>query len=178
MTLLIVGASSSIGTRVAEKLLSDSPSLKIISCGRSKPSSQVNWGGHISLDLADIPAEDEYTSLDSALESSDIVLLLAAVVHRKGVPAQVYDSINVDGPVRLYERYSRRRGISGQFVFASSVAVYGKHTKTVDEQSVCVPITDYAQSKHRAEDALTELSRKKTQSISMDSENRCGRELQ
>ena len=87
----------------------------------------------------------------------DTVLHCAALVHQPSEhDYQKYYEINVEYPLRLAKK-AKASGV-GQFVFLSSVAVYGDNLELVSEDSPCNPKTAYAKSKLEAERKLQELS--------------------
>lgn len=90
------------------------------------------------------------------LENIDIVLHCAALVHQKiHHPDQEYIEINVNYPVLLAKK-AKENGVK-QFIFISSVAVYGSENRLLKENTVCTPETVYGKSKLEAERSLQEL---------------------
>ena len=90
----------------------------------------------------------------------DVILFLAAIVHRRNkIPYNVYKSINIDLPVKAAS-LARGSGVR-QFIFMSSVSVYGNYkSKSIvfDERTPCSPITAYGRSKLEAEIKLNKLN--------------------
>jgi len=89
----------------------------------------------------------------------DLVLHLAAIVHqKKKIPESEYFKVNKDLALQVAEM-SRKGGIK-QFIFLSTIKVYGDHlpvSKLWDEQSECFPDSAYGRSKLEAENELIKL---------------------
>ncbi|MGE4455942.1 MAG: NAD-dependent epimerase/dehydratase family protein [Arcobacteraceae bacterium] len=94
---------------------------------------------------------------DINFDSVDIVLHCAALVHQKIEHSyEKYHDINVDYPVKL-AKLAKEHGVK-QFVFISTIAVYGEDIQKLDENTICNPITSYGKSKLEAEKELLKLS--------------------
>ncbi len=91
--------------------------------------------------------------------SIDVVVHLAALVHRKGADLSLerYRAINTTASERLFE-IALDAGVK-MIVYASSIEVYGNpDIKRIDETTACNPQSYYAQSKYEAEEALIRLA--------------------
>jgi nucleoside-diphosphate-sugar epimerase len=111
----------------------------------------VDWAPALDRDVRDVTVED--------LASFDAVVHLAALSNDPIGDlnaAWTYD-INLDGSVELARR-AREAGV-GRFVFASSCSMYGAAPgdEHVSEEAPLRPLTPYAESKVRAEEALFDL---------------------
>lgn len=89
----------------------------------------------------------------------DIVLHLVAIVHQSTkISKSKYFEINKELCIKTAIA-AKKAGIK-QFVFLSTVKVYGKYLASVgswNEKSICKPEDDYGKSKYAAEIALKEL---------------------
>lgn len=86
----------------------------------------------------------------------DAVLHCAGIVHQgQKVSSKKYNRVNVKYPIDL-AKLAKANGVK-QFVFISSVSVYGSR-EYIDEESICNPLSKYAQSKLKAENRLLELN--------------------
>jgi UDP-glucose 4-epimerase len=102
-----------------------------------------------------------FSLLKNSLENIDFsdvntVLHCAALVHKKREYSyDKYYEVNAEYPLRLAER-AKACGVK-QFVFMSSVAVYGEGHSLLNEQTACTPTTFYGGSKLMAEQELKKL---------------------
>ena len=87
----------------------------------------------------------------------DVVLHCAALVHQKiEHPYEKYYEVNVEYPVKL-AKLAKSNGIK-QFIFVSTIAVYGEDLEKLEKDTGCNPITTYGKSKLEAEKQLLELN--------------------
>jgi UDP-glucose 4-epimerase len=130
--ILVTGADSFIGTNFRN--YSENQKIKEISLFENKPEE---------IDFSEF----------------DVVLHLAAIVHQsKKIEEQEYFLINRDLCIKVAE-HAKRAGVK-QFVFLSTVKVYGKYTPGSypwNEDSACYPEDAYGKSKYEAELALRNL---------------------
>ena len=90
------------------------------------------------------------------LDGIDVVLHCAALVHQvKEKSFQEYYNVNVKYPVSLAKE-AKKSGVK-QFIFISTVSVYGEGKAIVTEETVCNPSTAYGKSKYMAEVELKKL---------------------
>ncbi len=94
---------------------------------------------------------------DIKFDNIDVVLHCAALVHQKIEHSyEKYHEINVGYPLKL-AKLAKENGVK-QFVFISTIAVYGEDVEKLDENTSCNPITPYGKSKLEAEKELLKLS--------------------
>jgi len=87
----------------------------------------------------------------------DTILHCAAFVHQKVEQSyEKYYKTNVEYPVKL-AKLAKENGVK-QFVFISTIAVYGEDEEKLSENTVCNPVTPYGKSKLEAEKELLKLS--------------------
>ena len=87
----------------------------------------------------------------------DIILHCAALVHQKTQHSyKKYHEINVEYPLKL-AKLAKENGVK-QFVFISTIAVYGEDKEKIDENRSYEPITPYGKSKLEAEKELLKLN--------------------
>lgn len=87
----------------------------------------------------------------------DVVLHLSALVHQMGgASVDEYERVNVTQTLMLAMK-AKKAGV-GQFVFMSTIAVYGEDLQKLNETKVCNPITFYGKSKLEAEKQLLALN--------------------
>ncbi len=93
---------------------------------------------------------------DLNLNNINIVLHCAALVHQKAeLNYEKYDDINVKYPTALAKK-AKENGAK-QFVFISTIAVYGEDDEIIDKNTACNPVSAYGKSKLEAERQLGEL---------------------
>ncbi|MGD9625336.1 MAG: NAD-dependent epimerase/dehydratase family protein [Arcobacter sp.] len=94
---------------------------------------------------------------DIKLDNIDAILHCAALVHQKVEHSyEKYYEINVKYPVKL-AKIAKQNAVK-QFVFISTIAVYGEDEKKLDENTICNPATFYGKSKLEAEKELLKLN--------------------
>ena len=131
--ILITGANSYIGTSF-QKWVSQYP-------------------GEYSVDT--ISVRDELWKLES-FEKFDVVFHTAAIVHVKENNTDEYSRVNRDLTVELAKK-AKHEGVK-QFIFLSTMGVYGSETGCITKDTVPNPKTFYAKSKYEAEQLLQELT--------------------
>ena len=105
---------------------------------------------------------EKFSLLNENLESIsfnciDIVVHCAALVHQKvEQPYEKYYEVNVEYPLKL-AKLAKQNGVK-QFIFISTIAVYGEDLEKLNENTICNPITPYGKSKLEAEKQLLELN--------------------
>lgn len=89
------------------------------------------------------------SAVERALPEVDLIIHLAAEHKDFGVPESLYYKVNVDGTERLLQHASRHQ--IRNFLFFSSVAVYGDSAVPTHEALVPTPASPYGKSKFIAE---------------------------
>lgn len=89
--------------------------------------------------------------------SIDVVFHLSALVHQMGgASASEYEKINLTQTLELAKK-AKESGVK-QFVFMSTIKVYGEETKIkYNENTICSPEDEYGKSKLKAELELLKL---------------------
>lgn len=93
---------------------------------------------------------------DKSFSSYDVIYHIAAIVHVKENDTEKYFSVNRDLAVEVANK-AKAEGVN-QFIFLSTMGVYGKETGFIDEKTKPNPKTPYAQSKLEAESLLSALN--------------------
>lgn len=151
MKISIIGGSGFVGTKLIERLLSDSThELLNIDKSPSLNYSQITQIGNVL----------DKNLLKKQLIGTDLVILLAAE-HRDDVsPISAYYDVNVQGMRNTLEAMEANN--ISRIIFTSSVAVYGLDKDNPDESFPADPFNHYGKSKWEAEKVLQEW--KKTHS--------------
>ncbi len=99
--------------------------------------------------------KDDLKSLD--LVGVDVIVHLSALVHQMGgATKEEYRKVNVGNTLALAQK-AKQNGVK-QFIFMSSVKVYGEESDTpYTETTECKPADDYGVSKLEAEKQLGEI---------------------
>jgi nucleoside-diphosphate-sugar epimerase len=99
--------------------------------------------------------KDDINSLDC--NGIDIVFHLSALVHQMGgASVSEYEKVNIIQTLNLAQK-AKESGVK-QFVFMSTVKVYGEETNNkYTENTICNPEDEYGKSKLKAEIALKNL---------------------
>jgi nucleoside-diphosphate-sugar epimerase len=123
--------------------------------------SEDEWASALSRDLRDVSASD--------LEGFDAVVHLGALSNDPigDLNPELTYAINLEASISL-ARAAREAGV-GRFVFASSCSMYGAGSgdALVGEDAPLRPLTPYAESKVRAEEAILDLATAEFGAVSM-----------
>lgn len=93
---------------------------------------------------------------DGSFEGYDTILHAAAIVHIQENDIQKYLAVNRDLTLNVAQK-AKQEGVK-QFIFLSTMGVYGVETGYITESTVPAPKTLYAQSKYEAEQLIQELN--------------------
>ena len=156
MKVAILGGSGFIGTRLCNRLVKN---IDINFSILDKDISHAFPERVIHCDITDI------SSLRNALDSSFDVVINLAAEHKDNVyPTSLYYDVNVQGQnniLRVMDEYKIKN-----FIFTSSVAVYGFVDEDTGEDGKINPFNDYGKSKYQAEQVTHEwLDESKTFSV-------------
>ncbi|WP_066389212.1 NAD-dependent epimerase/dehydratase family protein [Neobacillus mesonae] len=92
---------------------------------------------------------------ESSFIGYDVIFHTAAIVHIRENDTSNYFKINRDLTMELAKK-AKQEGVK-QFIFLSTMGVYGKETGYITKNTIPVPKTRYAQSKYEAEKLLLEI---------------------
>lgn len=122
-------------------------------------------GTHIAKELEKSPEAFEVRQLDiregldeQAFSGFDAVVHVAGIAHQKETEenAPLYQKVNCDLAVQT-AKAAKEHGVK-QFVFFSSMSVYGMTVGRITKETAPSPNTHYGHSKWNAEKAMTELA--------------------
>lgn len=131
MKVLITGKNSYVGKNIGNFLLYKNMEVKYVS-------------------VRNCISEDEFTDVD-------VVVHCAAIVHKKEAKfAILYDKVNYELTVDIAEK-AKKKGVK-QFIFMSTMAVYGKSEGEINGNTPLQPKTLYGESKLKAEKALETIA--------------------
>lgn len=107
------------------------------------------------VDLFDT-VSDEWKSLD--FSKYDVVYDVAGIAHVKETDQNrsLYYKVNRDLAVEIAQK-AKREGV-GQFIYLSSMSVYGLNVGRIDENTSVAPVNAYGKSKLEAEKLLWKLN--------------------
>lgn len=91
-----------------------------------------------------------------SFEEYDVVFHVAAIVHVKEKNTDRYFKVNRDLAVEVAKK-AKKEGVK-QFIFLSTMGVYGAETGYIKENTIPTPQTPYAQSKYEAEKLLLDMN--------------------
>ena len=111
------------------------------------------WPDKYQVETIDMRGSDW---IDKSFSSYDVIYHIAAIVHVKENDTDKYFSVNRDLAVEVAKK-AKVEGVK-QFVFLSTMGVYGKETGFINENTKPNPKTPYAESKLEAESLLSELA--------------------
>lgn len=133
--ILIIGEHSYIGTSFREYMAKYAPEEEVV-CVSAR--------------------DDKWKAID--LSAFDVILHVAAIVHKKEQLNMnaLYQEVNTQLPIEVAEK-AKNSGVK-QFVFFSTMAVYGNEIPVVDKDTRLHPVTMYGKSKLDAEQQLNRLA--------------------
>ena len=100
---------------------------------------------------------DEWKCFDFSFY--DVVINVAAIVHKRKVKADLYYDINRDLAIELAEKAKKEK--IKQFIQLSTMSVFGVDYGVIDENTPLNPISDYGKSKLEADMYLQNIKDKK-----------------
>lgn len=93
---------------------------------------------------------------EKSFQGYDVVFHLAAIVHVKDNDIDKYFRVNRDLALEIAKK-AKKEGIK-QFIFLSTMGVYGIETGHITNDTELRPKTPYSKSKHEAEKLLNDLN--------------------
>jgi nucleoside-diphosphate-sugar epimerase len=153
---LVTGGSGFLGTHLVPRLIESGWAVR---CATRRPWPDAPRGVECSVVGEIGPATDWMAALDGV----DVVFHLAARAHvlaaAKCASESDFERVNVAGTAQL-ARSAAAAGVR-RVVYVSTIGVHGDHTDgaALDESSPLAPVSAYARSKLRGEEALRAESR-------------------
>ena len=155
--VLIIGEHSYIGNsfkRYVEKQ-QENLSEELITKGSIVENTHIDW--NVKLEAETVGASNGAWK-NADFSNYDVILHVAAIVHQKETPekASLYTEVNTKMPVEVAKR-AKEAGVS-QFIFLSTMAVYGEVEGAITKDTPLNPTTMYGKTKLAAEQRLAELA--------------------
>jgi nucleoside-diphosphate-sugar epimerase len=145
--IFITGANGCVGHVLARRLLEQG--FEVTALALDKRDTGNLAGLRLDIEFGDICDSQRMTEIFDR-HRFDVVIHLAALVHSPGAPESLYRKVNRDATALLVD-LSRQTSVR-QFIFISTVAVFGDRTEGVlNEEDLPRPITPYGISKLEAE---------------------------
>ncbi|BBB90125.1 MAG TPA: NAD(P)-dependent oxidoreductase [Methylomusa anaerophila] len=152
--ILVTGCNGFIGRAIVSRLLACSRTILGISI---EQDSSVKDAG-FTYQQADITNHEAVHELFLKYNITAVVHL-AAIAQIKEDNARTWEQyykVNYLASCNLFEWAAK---FGAKVIFSSTVDVYGQNDKAVlSEEDICMPISNYAKSKHMAEIALTQIA--------------------
>ncbi len=149
--ILITGANGCIGSELVKCLMEAGYKINALAYD-SSDENNIRGLENIEIAYGDICDSKKIDELLS-LKQFDVIIHLAAIVHEREAGESDYERVNYRATVELFE-LAKKHHVQ-QFVFVSTVAVYGEETpRAFDEEAPCSPQTPYALSKWKAEEYI------------------------
>lgn len=147
MKILVTGCSGFIASHLVPALFTRADEI----VGIDRRPCTTDFGAGFSFVEADITDPPAMRGIASGV---DAIVHLAAEHADFGVSHEMYESVNVGGMRNLLE-LAAEEGID-DFIFTSSVAVYGSADEPRDEETTPRPANSYGETKLGAEKLLRE----------------------
>jgi len=151
MKVIVTGATGFIGKNLVKALLDEGISVKAI----LMHSDSTKMPANVEVLRAELDNKDE---LLKAVKDADALVHLAAMLGKPGVTREQLEKVNVEGTRNVLEA-ADKNGIK-KFVYLSGTMVMGSSSEAMDENTVCNPIGDYAETKFAAENIAREFKGK------------------
>ena len=154
-TVLVTGANGCVGRALVRRLCETDADVLALDLDWSETGG-IERNQKIETIIGDI---SDSARMERIIRSRriDIIVHLAAVVHDAKASEVLYDRINVRATADLFDLACRNH--VRQFIFLSTVAVYGKECPVpVTEDDPPSPGTVYSRSKAEAEESVLNLS--------------------
>ncbi|WP_455668162.1 NAD-dependent epimerase/dehydratase family protein [Phocaeicola sp.] len=144
MKYVITGATSFLGSAVANLLLERGDEVLAVCRAGSPKLKNINESDNLSIVYSDF---DQITHLSGIVERADIFMNFAWVgtSHALRDSAEIHKS-NVINTLHAIETASRLK--CHYFVEAGSQAEYGFHDSGINEKSFCSPVSEYGKAKY------------------------------
>ncbi|WP_420299379.1 NAD-dependent epimerase/dehydratase family protein [Edwardsiella tarda] len=139
MSIVIIGGSGFIGTRLATQLKDTGINFTIVDKRKSEKFPE-HW------QFGDVTKPE---TLEGPLAGSNVIINLAAEHKDNVYPISLYYDVNVQGAKNVCD-VAEKLGIK-HIIFTSSVAVYGFVERETGEEGKYNPFNDYGRSKLEAE---------------------------
>jgi nucleoside-diphosphate-sugar epimerase len=150
-SILVIGGSGFIGSRLIERLLEAGYTVKNYDKNQSSVYPDLTFIG----DVRDID------SLEKQAKGMDIIYNLAAE-HRDNVrPHSLYYEVNVKGAKNVV--YVAEKNDIKTIIFTSTVALYGLNKGIPSEDSTIEPFNGYGKSKYQAEEIFKNWANKRNE---------------
>lgn len=157
--ILVTGAAGFLGSEIVRQAVNDG--LSVTATDRFI-SSKIPDVGFAQADILDP------LSLSSALNDVDCVCHVAGLAHvfdKSKALSAPFHAVNVVGAKNV--AHAAADAGTRNFIFISSVSVYGGAAQGKDEDSLCHPEGPYAESKWQAEQYLIEFCRKEGMNLTV-----------
>ena len=153
MSILVTGANGCIGNILVRFLVGLGYEVIALVLDENDTDKIKNIGiGNVKFVFGDICDKEKMEAIFSA-SIFHIVIHLAGIVHNPDATLEECMAVNYKATSDLFD-LSKKYGVK-QFIFASSVAIYGDDVENVmDEYSPVNPQTPYALSKLKAEEYI------------------------
>lgn len=139
MSIIVLGGSGFIGTRLCSLFFRNKIEFKIVDKKLSKTFPDKTT-------LGDVRSSSD---MNKVIHENSILINLAAE-HRDDVtPTSLYDEVNVGGAINICN--AARINNTQTIIFTSSVAVYGFTPIGTDESGLINPFNNYGRTKYEAE---------------------------
>lgn len=167
MNVLVTGGAGYLGSVLVPKLLARGHGVKVLDIGYFGVGHLRSYRPTVQLfrdDIGRVASDARFR--DELLDHVDCVIHLAAISNDPSAELnpELTELVNMKGTLALAEA-ARSRKI--RFLFSSSCSVYGAGAEDLTEQSGLEPLTAYAISKVKAEQALEQMSDRLWRPISL-----------
>jgi nucleoside-diphosphate-sugar epimerase len=158
MNILVTGGAGYLGSVLVPKLIARGHKVKVLDLGYFGFGHLKSLRPSVEILRADLLAlMDNPARLRELLSGVDCVIHLAAISNDPSADLnpELTERVNYGATVALAET-AKSMGV--KFIFSSSCSVYGEADGEINEEGKVAPLTVYALSKVKSEQALAELA--------------------
>lgn len=122
--------------------------------GSSFENYMRQWPDKYQVDTVDM-IDGSWRSL--SFEGYDVIFHVAGIAHKKETKENNHEYYEINRDMAIETAKKAKASQVGQFIFLSTMSVYGNDTGIISKETIPNPISNYGKSKMQAEDELIRM---------------------